>query len=107
MAFTISRRTVLRGAGGATLALPALEMMQPKNAHAAGGIKRFLQAFTETSVSSAYNTKDYPNGDIDFVTPKKTGPNWSQDYTGMGLKCIIDNGVTGQMGIVSGLRIPF
>jgi hypothetical protein len=45
---TLSRRTLLRGAGGIAIALPWLEIMgEPKLAHAAAGnAKRFLSVYT-------------------------------------------------------------
>jgi hypothetical protein len=43
----ISRRTILRGAGGAAIALPFLEAMRPRRkAHAAGGPQRFVVMFS-------------------------------------------------------------
>ncbi|HXT96847.1 MAG TPA: DUF1552 domain-containing protein [Polyangia bacterium] len=43
----ISRRTILRGAGGAAIALPFLEAMQPrKKAHAATAPQRFVVMFS-------------------------------------------------------------
>jgi hypothetical protein len=43
----LSRRTILRGAGGAAVALPMLEAMQPRRAQAAiGPVKRFIVMFS-------------------------------------------------------------
>ena len=51
--FVISRRTVLRGAGGLALALPPLEIMsRPGTAHAAPGPKRFVMAYSGSSLGT-------------------------------------------------------
>ncbi len=42
----LSRRTILRGAGGAAIALPFLEAMLPRRAHAAAPSKRFIVMFS-------------------------------------------------------------
>jgi hypothetical protein len=42
----LSRRTILRGAGGAAIALPLLEAMLPRRARAAGSPKRFIVMFS-------------------------------------------------------------
>jgi hypothetical protein len=42
----ISRRTILRGAGGAAIALPFLEAMRPRKTHAATAPKRFVVMFS-------------------------------------------------------------
>lgn len=45
--FRLSRRAVLRGAGGVAIALPWLEIMRPERAHAAPGpAQRFVAVFT-------------------------------------------------------------
>jgi hypothetical protein len=45
--FRLSRRAVLRGAGGIAIALPWLEIMQPeRTAHAATPAKRFVHVYT-------------------------------------------------------------
>lgn len=47
----LSRRTLLRGAGGVAIALPFLEAMAPRRAHAAGPApKRLLTMITENGV---------------------------------------------------------
>jgi len=42
----ISRRTILRGAAGAAIALPWLEAMSPRRARAATTPKRFIVMFS-------------------------------------------------------------
>ena len=46
----LSRRTLLRGAGGVAIALPFLEAMAPRRALAAGAPRRLLTFFTENGV---------------------------------------------------------
>lgn len=59
---TLSRRAVLRGAGGVAIGLPFLEAMQPRQAVAASDTRRLVLFFT-------------PNGtnDFDAFLPKETG----------------------------------
>jgi len=61
----LSRRALLRGAGGISIALPWLEIMAPRKAHAAAP-KRFIVAFT-------------PNGtnNFDQFTPQGIGANFT------------------------------
>jgi hypothetical protein len=46
----MSRRTLLRGAGGVAVSLPFLEAMTPRRAHAAAMPKRFFTFFNENGV---------------------------------------------------------
>jgi hypothetical protein len=48
--FPLSRRTILRGAGGAAVALPFLEAMEPRRA-AAAPVKRFVFFFFSNGIS--------------------------------------------------------
>lgn len=62
----LSRRLVLRGAGGVAVGLPLLEAMLPRRAHAAASPRRFITFFT-------------PNGTNDYKAfmPQTTGTNFS------------------------------
>ena len=50
----LSRRTILRGAGGAAIALPFLEAMLPRRAHAAAPPKRFIVMFSPNGTLPAW-----------------------------------------------------
>src|SRR5262245_62578746 len=98
----IPRRTVLRGAGGAALALPALNIM--RDARAATTVKapkRFL--ICELPLSTG-ERNHYQNTPPDMTTPTRTGKNY--EITA-GLRAIKKYGVQGDMGLVSGLMIPW
>ncbi len=63
----LSRRTVLRGAGGAAVALPLLEAMAPRRARAGGALppKRLVVFFSN---DGTYHPNYYPSGgEYDFV----------------------------------------
>ncbi len=63
----ISRRTLLRGAGGVAVALPFLDAMRPRTARAAAAPKRFLFWFTANgTIHYAWNCA--PSG-YDFPAP--------------------------------------
>ncbi|HXU64921.1 MAG TPA: DUF1552 domain-containing protein, partial [Polyangia bacterium] len=60
----LSRRTILRGVGGAAIALPFLEAMLPRRARAATPPKRFVVMFS-------------PNGTLPSWTPSGTETNFT------------------------------
>ena len=60
MVAPISRRTLLRGAGGSAIALPFLEAMTPRNAHAQGAPPKRLLVFF--SNNGTYHPNYYPSG---------------------------------------------
>lgn len=91
-----ARRLLLRGFGGAVVALPALELLASRSARAAGP-RRFLLAYGGTSLggdgSSANN-----------VIPTVAGPDY--DVT-RGLAPILTANVKKDVGVVSGLKVPW
>lgn len=94
----ISRRTLLRGATGAVLALPMLECMLPaRNAYAVTPPKRYLLTFGGFSLNKGLNGVPAPQA---FV-PDNYGP-------GYDLKAAVTNlqPVASEVTFVSGLDIP-
>lgn len=90
-----TRRRMLRGLGGVCLALPFLEALAPKRAHAAGTPKRYVFMFGGLSIGSYGQDK---------MAPPSEGP-----LAGMltrGLAPLGELGVTDVVSLVSGLRIP-
>jgi hypothetical protein len=61
----MSRRTLLRGAGGVAVALPFLEVMSPRRASAATAPNRLLTFFTENGV---VEREWYPQGGVKDFT---------------------------------------
>ena len=63
----LSRRTILRGAGGAAIALPWLEAMWPRRAHAAAApAKRFIVMFSANGTIPSAWTPTPGTGETDF-----------------------------------------
>src|SRR5262245_15271814 len=99
--FTMSRRAVLRGLGGVAVALPVLEiMLDGKRSHAdpaPGTPRRYLVCFAGTSLGG--------DGDSvqDHYVPDTVGKGYDVKAA---LQPIADAGVTDQVSVVSGLRIP-
>lgn len=58
----MNRRTLLRGAGGAAVALPFLEAMMPRRAHAGGGRDTPLRLLVFFSNNGTYHPNYYPVG---------------------------------------------
>jgi hypothetical protein len=65
----LSRRTILRGAGGAAIALPWLEAMQPRRAQAATApVKRFIVMFSANgTIPSAWTPTQLGPSETDFA----------------------------------------
>jgi Protein of unknown function (DUF1552) len=91
----LSRRTVLRGLGGLGVALPALEIMAPRRASAAAIPKRFVFAYGGTSIGS-YGKSE--------AIPAKVGTGYDTPYA---LASIATLGVSSDVSIVTGLKIPY
>jgi hypothetical protein len=94
----LSRRRVLRGLGGAAIALPFLELFHDRTAKAqdATAPLRYVVAFAGSSLGMQSR---------DFVVPEAQGPlvgNLSH-----GLQPLADFGVEDVTSLVSGLEIPF
>ncbi len=95
----LSRRTLLRGAGGIAVGLPALEIMG--NARAATGVrakppKRFVISFGGISTGQGHNG--------DLVVPDKIGAGYDVKR---GLKPLTDMGLRDDVSVVSGLVLPW
>jgi hypothetical protein len=95
MSFRLDRRTVLRGMGGAAVALPALEIMGTGKARAAAA-KRFVMSYGGASIGA--------RGIGDVVTPTKVGPDYDVKP---GLKSLTDLKIREDVSVVSGLVIPW
>jgi hypothetical protein len=97
--YRLSRRAVLRGAGAITIPLPGLEIMSSSRPASAAGPapKRFFVGFGGYSVSNAA-----PPGKL--VTPMEAGANYKAT---VGLQPIFDAGMQGEIGLVSGLKVPW
>jgi hypothetical protein len=98
MAFTLSRRSLLRGAAGIAVALPALEIMAPRRAAAGPGAvpKRFTMSFAATSTGDDNLTT--------FIEPANTGFNYT---TPRALQSLVDLGVKDNVSVVTGLKVPW
>ena len=112
--FAISRRTVLRGAAGAALALPPLEIMSARTARAAASAipKRFCMSYAGV----AHGCPGVAVADS-LVLPRKVGRDYELTrgllpFRGDTVcKGTADadsfTSVKGEVGIVSGLMVPF
>jgi hypothetical protein len=75
MSRTLSRRTILRGAGGAAIALPWLEVMRARRAHAAASpIKRFIVMFSPNGTIPSAWTPTPGAGETDFTLSRILAP---------------------------------
>jgi hypothetical protein len=96
----ITRRTLLRGAGGAAVALPVLEVMAlgvRRPAQAAAAIpKRYVVLYGGLSTR-----KD--TGKDDPTVPSQVGPGYAAP---LALQPLVELGVKDHVTVVSGLRIP-
>jgi hypothetical protein len=89
------RRRFLRGLGGLCLALPFLETLAPKRAHAATPSNRYVFMFGGMSIGS---------NDEGKIAPATEGP--LAGALTRGLAPLGDFGVTDVVSLVSGLSIP-
>jgi hypothetical protein len=96
--FRLSRRAMLRGAGGACVGLPFLEIMMPRLAMAAVPPKRFLVTFGGISCGGGTGESTaLPN-----VVPKTTGQGFALPT---GLAPLGTYGLASDVTFVSGLKI--
>lgn len=97
MARTFTRRSILRGAAGACLALPALEIMQPRGAKAGGtGIpSRYLVMFGGISTG---------RDGTDNIVPDVTGGGYDLK---LGLQPLGELNVQSEVSVVSNLLTPW
>lgn len=93
-----ARRSFLRGAAGAAVALPWLELFQPRKASAADKPPlRYVVSFMGTSLGG--DGDPVPN----LFVPNKVGADYDLKVA---TKPLGDLGVQDQVSIVSGLRVP-
>ncbi|HVJ14598.1 MAG TPA: DUF1552 domain-containing protein [Polyangiaceae bacterium] len=115
MSFRLSRRTLLRGAGGAVVGLPVLECMLNGNGNAyaqAGAIpKRYAIVFAGQAIGGDGYERDAQrvNGQSvteggHFIVPPETGTGYSVTTP---LQPLQTAGLIGDVSLVSGLRIPW
>lgn len=102
---TLPRRSFLRGAGGIAVALPALEIMTPRKAAAQGDAPlRYIVAFCGASIGrrdGAYA----PGGETaDLFVPDEVGAGYTPKRA---TQPLADHGITDEVSIVSGMRIPW
>jgi hypothetical protein len=101
MAFTLPRRTVLKGLGGALLALPVLEVMLDSKGALAGPVpsspKRYIVVFDGQSLGG----DDDPTPNL--YVPDTVGANYD---TKLALQPLADMGLTDDVSVISGLHIP-
>lgn len=100
MSIKLTRRSLLRGAGGAALALPALEIMGGSGASAAPGDeppKRYVFGFC--GMSTGADTREE-----DPLVPATVGAGYELPSALLPLE---EHGVTDDVTVVSGLKIPW
>lgn len=107
--FKLQRRTILKGLGGAALALPFLEAMSEKRASAQAAPQRLVVIYGGMSTAA--------DGGPDFVTPDNAGVGYDlkRGVLALGSGALPSNPGPGGMGygvqdhvsIVSGLKIPW
>jgi hypothetical protein len=96
MSAKINRRTLLRGAGGIAIALPFLNVMNEREAHAAPGPQRFAVLFNGQSLG----------GDecvLNYFLPTKTGRSYPLSVS---LAPLGQWGLQDSITLASGLSIP-
>ncbi len=94
--YKLQRRTLLRGLGGAALALPALEIMAPSRNAWAATTPRFVLAYGGIS-TGAYQPTDQ-------LVPDKTGVGYDIKRA---LKPLADLKIQDDVSVISGLVIPW
>jgi hypothetical protein len=100
--FRLSRRALLHGLGGVAVALPALEIMSGgRAARAATPPKRYVLAYCGISTGT---WKGGGTWQADYVTPSIVGPGYDVKPA---LQSLADQGVAGDVSVVSGLQIPW
>src|SRR5579872_4537856 len=96
--FRLSRRTLLKGIGGITVALPALEAMVPARARAqtVTAPNRFVMMYGGTSQGA--------DGNPPFVAPSTAGANYTPTRA---LAPLTSMGMQGDVAVISGLKVPW
>lgn len=95
--YGISRRTLLRGAAGFAMALPALEIMSTARAGGGGAPRRYFLGFAGTSTG-------FPGFDYDLVRPDNVGAGYDIKRA---LQPLSDLGIAGDVSIVTDMEIPW
>ncbi len=100
MAFRITRRSLLRGAAGIAVGLPALEIMTPGRSAFAGPMtavpRRFAMSFVGASTGDDNLTT--------FIEPSTTGHGYQVPKA---LQSLVTLGVQDQVSVVTGLTVPW
>src|SRR5262245_28020856 len=97
--FSLDRRTLLRGAGGAAVALPFLDVMRPRRASAQATPRRYVVCFAGMSLG-----RDNAGPIHDLlaqIVPTTLGAGYNLPLALMPLAPVQND-----VSIVSGLRIP-
>jgi hypothetical protein len=100
----IHRRSVLRGIGGAVLALPFLEAMLDGQAMAAPIPKRYLVCFAGTSIGRAKNST---SPSVSLLPPAKLGAGYDLPLALAPLATTEFGDVRGHVSVVSNLKLPW
>jgi hypothetical protein len=96
MPLRLSRRTILRGAAGAAVALPALDAMGGRSANAAGPIPaRYFVSYAGISTGAS---------GVERITPAASGRGYQ---TTPALTPLDEEKVKDQVSVVSGLLVPW
>lgn len=110
MAFRLHRRTLLR-ATGAAVALPWLECMAPRRAHAQSGPRRYAIVFAGQSLGGDGWDKDHQmiggqrfREDGHFIAPVTTGPGYAATTP---LRPLEEAGLLEDVSLLSNLEIPY
>ncbi len=114
------RRQVLRGAGGFALALPLLPSLQPRNAHAASGAKRFVAFATDQGGSFYKDTyperstlthkeSPYPGHEIGWgPLPRRTEGGLAKLSNILSApESQLTERLIGKMNVICGLDVPY
>src|SRR5437773_7843207 len=104
MAFSLSRRALLKGASGAAVSLPLLEAMFEKKVYAqVGAPKRFVLVYC--GIGPCGDKVDSATGrPIQYVIPDAAGPFSAPFKTG--LEPLEMLGLKQDTAVISGMRIP-
>ena len=100
MSRRLSRRALLRGAGGIAIALPALEIMQPADACAAESPKRYVVSYAGVSTGRQFGGAS----SVDVITPGESGSTYAVTPA---LAPLEARQVREHVTVVSGLVIPW
>ncbi len=102
----IARRSFLRGLGGVAMAVPALEIMQPKVGLAGGTTTplRYLVCFAGCSIGMTDGMYAPSGQTTDLFVPETIGAGYD---TKRAIAPLTEHGITDEVSIVSGMKIPW